>query len=259
MRRRALAALARQVAVGLSGAQVMRNAGMVPDGWQHRLLTETGGDTAIVTSRQAGKSTAVAALALHRAYSLAGQLVMVVAPTLRQSIELTRKVRFFLPYLPGVVTVREAETIVELGNGSRVLAFPGKADAVRGPSPNLLIIDEAAFTPDDLYEAAVPARIRTQGDLVALSTPNGKSGWFYRMFTGTDDRTVRVEVPYTDVSAITPEFIDHQRWMMSTDNFEREYCCRFLAPANRVFNVEGLMMSDEDDRSPWMMVSVDDG
>src|SRR5262249_31624091 len=57
---------------------------------------------------------------------------------------------------------------------------PGKERSVHSYTADLLVIDEAARVPDEVFHGASPQLAVSKGRLVALSTPFAKSGWFYR-------------------------------------------------------------------------------
>lgn len=215
--------------------EVMRRAGMDPDPWQAKLLRDQPHRALVVCSRQAGKSTVCAAMALNRALSAPHQVIVAISPSQRQSSLLVAKVRGFAEAL-GLELVRNAVMSLQLANGSIVYGLPSSADTVRGYSPNLLIIDEAAYTPDGLYTAALPMLAATQGDLIAISTPAGQAGWFWREWNREGAAGwVRVQVPYTEISRITPEFIAGQRASMSRERFAAEYECAFNATTISLF------------------------
>src|SRR4029453_12845406 len=112
---------------------LLRAAGLEPDPWQSELLASDSRQLLLLCSRQAGKSTAAAALALHEALHRRGSLVLMLAPAQRQSQELFRKLLGFYRALDGPVPA-EAETALrlELANGSRVESLPGRGAPIRG-------------------------------------------------------------------------------------------------------------------------------
>jgi hypothetical protein len=86
------AELGQDLALALSPALLMERAlGVAPDAWQVRFLTSTAPRVLLNITRQGGKSTASAALAVHTALYDPGALVLLAAPTLRQSGELFKK------------------------------------------------------------------------------------------------------------------------------------------------------------------------
>jgi hypothetical protein len=69
--------------------------GIVPDGWQEDFLRSSADRVLLNCSRQSGKSTMSAVIALHRALYHPSSLILCLAPTLRQSQELFGKVLGF--------------------------------------------------------------------------------------------------------------------------------------------------------------------
>ena len=84
--------VAGDLALALNPALLMvRALGVEPDPWQVRFLTSTAPRVLLNITRQGGKSTASAVLAVHTALYDPGALVLLAAPTLRQSGELFKK------------------------------------------------------------------------------------------------------------------------------------------------------------------------
>src|SRR5918995_649976 len=81
--------------MALDPAQLMAAGGLPADPWQNELLRSTSRRLLVNVSRQSGKSTATAALALHGALFDPGSLTLLVSASLRQSGELFRKVVAF--------------------------------------------------------------------------------------------------------------------------------------------------------------------
>ena len=69
------------LAAMLDPALLLRRAGVVPDAWQERVLRSRARSLLLCCSRQAGKSTVTAALALHAALRRDGALVLLLAPS----------------------------------------------------------------------------------------------------------------------------------------------------------------------------------
>ncbi|MES4792571.1 MAG: terminase, partial [Chloroflexota bacterium] len=75
----------------LDPSLLLRRAGTEPYPWQIQAASDRAARLLFLTSRQAGKSTVSAALALHTALYQSEATVLLVAPTLRQSQELAQK------------------------------------------------------------------------------------------------------------------------------------------------------------------------
>ncbi len=209
--------------------------GFDPDETQERVLA--GGRRGIVNcTRQGGTSTVIAALATWRAYSEAGALVLALSPSARQSGEFLRKVEGFVRRLG--IRVRgdgDNEISVALPNGSRIIGLPGCERTVRGFSAvSLMVVDEAARTPDELYRAMRPALAARDGDLWLMSTPNGRRGFFWEEWSGGGDGWVRICVPATECSRISASFLEEER-ARGEEFFRQEYLCEFLDHEGAVF------------------------
>src|SRR5262249_29494890 len=149
-------------------------------------------------SRQAGKSRTVSALALHTALCRPGSLVLLLSASLRQSGELFRKVlEGYQAVGRPVPAEADSQTQLELRNKSRIISLPGREGTIRSfGGVNLLVIDEAARVPDDLYRSVRPMLAVSQGRLVCLSTPFGKRGFFWHEWTEGGDAWQRVYIPW---------------------------------------------------------------
>src|SRR5438105_2401239 len=111
---------------------VLRAQDLTPDPWQRDLLLATEQYLLLNCSRQSGKSTTVAALALHQLLTKPHSLVLLVAPSERQSHELFRKVLNAYHALgQPIATVKSNQSELELATGSRLVALPGREETIR--------------------------------------------------------------------------------------------------------------------------------
>jgi len=229
--------LARDLACSLDPVQLARQLGLEPDPWQARVLRSPARQLLLNTSRQVGKSTMTGVLAAHGALYEPGAPVLLLSPSLRQSGLLFAKVKAVLRALGSAFTdlVADNALSVTLGNGSEIHSLPGKAGTVRGFSGvRTLIIDEAAYVPDELYRAVRPMLAVSGGRLILLSTPFGRRGFFHDEWTAGGARWERVEVGYRQCPRIESEFIAEERRALGVF-FDQEYCCRFLDTTNALF------------------------
>lgn len=213
-------------------AAIMRAMGLEPDPWQAQLLGSSAPEMLLNCSRQSGKSTVTAALATHTVLYTPGSLVLLLSPALRQSQELFRKcLEAYHAMGASVPADAENKLTLELRNGSRIVSLPGKAATIRGYSGvDLLIIDEASETADELYFATKPMLAVSGGRLIALSTPYGKRGWWYEAWMATDQVWERYEIPATLCPRITPETLAKHRAAFPAAKYDQEYMCAFMEP-----------------------------
>lgn len=210
-------------------ANLFALTGRAPDPWQTALLRGESKRMLLLCSRQSGKSTTAAALALREALLYPGSLVLLLSPTQRQSGELHRdKVRRLYNELGRPVpTTQESQLQMELANGSRVISLPGDEETVRGYSGvRLLVIDEASRVNDDLYKSVRPMLAVSKGGLVALSTPFGKRGWFHSEWHG-DNAWDRVRITASECPRIDAAFLEEERRALGDDWYAQEYECAF--------------------------------
>ncbi len=172
---------ARRVTEIDAGSFAITQLGLTPDKKQLEILRSKAKRGILNCSRQWGKSTVAAAKAVHRAYTRPGSLVLVASPSERQSAEFLRKAAPFVRKL-GIRVRGDGDNAISIlmPNGSRIVGLPGTEATTRGFSAvSLLLIDEAARVPDDLYQSLRPMLARGEGDLWLMSTPCGQRGFFY--------------------------------------------------------------------------------
>jgi hypothetical protein len=199
-----------------------RKAIAVPDPWQREVLEAKDPFVVVLASRQIGKSTAIACLA-WAAFCDAKQ-VLIAAPSERQSKELLRRVQEFRLADPNAPMITRSNlTELEGGNGGRIICVPA-TDQARGFTVDLLILDEAAFLPDDAIAALLPMRT-TNGRVLMISTPRGRGGFFYETWENGKVRKVFARSVDTPRLAAKVEF---DRTFMSALRFAQEHECRFL-------------------------------
>jgi hypothetical protein len=177
--------------------------------------------------RQAGKSTVVALRALAESLWHADTRVLIVSRSLRQSTELFRIITDFYRQLGEPIRQSSTKGELLLNNNSRIVCLPCKEETIRGfSSISLLILDEAARVPDDLYRAVRPMLAVSNGRMICLSTPCGKRGFFYDCWSSGGDDWQRIEVPATKIPRIKPEFLVQERRAMGATFFRQEYLCQ---------------------------------
>jgi hypothetical protein len=224
-------------ALALDPAQILRARGIEPDPWQRDVLWPSNRHLLLNCCRQAGKSTVISALALHQALFKPVATVLLLSPGLRQSGELFHKVLLNYQAIGRPLkAISQTQLRLELEHGGRILCLPGTDDTIRGYTPDLIVIDEAARVPDDLYRSVRPMLAVSRGRLVALSTPFGQRGWFFDEWQGAGP-WLRVKVPWRQCPRISAEFIVEERRALGESWVNQEYECLFTA-------LEGLVYPD---------------
>lgn len=247
-----MTSLARQMAYAMDPvAFAIDRLGVTPDPWQADLLRSSR-PTLVNCSRQSGKTTTTAIKATHQAVYEPGSLTLCIAPTQRQSAICARKINKFIKSLEPVEQLESDNRLsFTLANKSEVVALPGDPDTLRGYSaPQLIIIDEGAFTSDAMMEAIVPMLAVSEGRLLILSTPNGQRGFFYESWISPDDDWLRISVPATECPRIKPAFLERMRKKLPPYKFRQEFFCEFTDSENQIFSSELVRSAITADIAP---------
>lgn len=229
---------ARKLLHAMDPASWAREAlGFEPDPMQIQVLRARERRGILNCTRQWGKSTVTAVKAIHHAYFRSESLVLVVSRTERQSAEFLQKCKGFVRRL-GLATRGDGQNAVSLkfSNGSRIVGLPSNEDGVRCFSNvGMLLIDEASRVSDKMYDAVTPFLAVSDGSLWLMSTPNGKSGFFYREWSGGEG-WARISVPATSCPRIPSRFLDAERRRKGEMMFRQEYLCEFMQEEGALFD-----------------------
>jgi hypothetical protein len=230
-----------------------RRAGIVTDAWQSDLLRSDAKQMILLCSRQSGKSTITSILALHQAIYTANSLILLLSPSLRQSQELFRKLQDFYNALESSSlpkATEESALRMELSNGSRIIALPGKESTIRGFSGvSLLVIDEASRVPDELYQSVRPMLAVSGGRIVLLSTPFGKRGFFYQEWADGQGWQ-KVKITADQCPRIDKEWLEREKAMIGDWWYLQEYFCEFVETDDSVFSYDDIQMALSADVKP---------
>ena len=244
-------AILTDLALAINPVKFAASLGIDPDPWQRELLLSSEKRIILNCSRQSGKSTITAILALHHALNDPGALVLVLSPSLRQSGELFKKVMgFYKDVGKPIASETETALTLQLHNRSRIVSLPGKEQTVRGFSGvSLLIVDEAARVDDELYYAVRPMLAVSQGRMILLSTPFGKRGFFFNEWTESE-AWKKIKITAYECPRIAPEFLEEERLALGEWHFQQEYLGEFENVEAAYFSYDEVMGAISDDVKP---------
>jgi len=210
--------------------------GWLPFPYQERLLRDQSRRIVSCWGRQCGKTSTIAVKAIHFAYCNPDATVLIASPSLRQSIIMFDRILGFIhqgSILSGGVA-RKTRTVVQLLNGSQIIALPCSENLLRGFTAHLIVCDEMAFMPEEVITQVIfPMLSATGGAAIFLSTPWGRDHFFYRAFM--DPNYSVHHVRSTECPLIKPEFLEEQRRNMSEEAFRMEYLAEFAEAASCFF------------------------
>lgn len=217
--------------------QHYQNIGL--DDWQSEILT-TEGNIVVRSGRQVGKSTAISILAGDFALNNPDKTIMVIAAVERQAYLLFEKVLYHIEQTAKneIETGKDRPTKskITLKNGSVIYCLPTGLTGygIRGFSIDLLIADEAAFIPDDVFTAITPALAARKGSrIVLLSTPFGRRGYFYNAFQ--DPTFSKFHISSEQCVRISKDFLKAEKERMTKLQYTQEYLGEFIDELRQFF------------------------
>lgn len=225
--------------------------GYHPDPWQADLLRSRSRKIILNCSRQSGKSTTCAALGLHESIYRRPSFGLVIAPSQDQSAELMMKFDEFrgAVELPSDYLSTDTKLAVKFANGNRFVARPGSEKTARSFSAvTLLLEDEASRVLDDLYNTVRPMLAVSNGRHILMSTPFGKRGHFFKIWSEERDLWEWFEIPAEKCPRISSEFLAEEK--RTNPWFGQEYHCQFLETIDSVFTFDQVASALTDEVEP---------
>jgi len=233
---------------------VQHYIGEEPFEYQEDFMDEENDRKAFVSGRRVGKSRTAGWLALWKAATFSGAEVLVTAKAQRQSMEMFNQIVNEITDSRvskeewGIVN--KTRTEINFDNSSRIIALPVGRDGSNirgyGGRDNMIIVDEAAFIDDSIFQQVFsPMMAVGNGDFILLSTPFGKKGFLWERFN--DDSWHTVQVPTSANPLVPDSFIEEQRKNLTNTQFKQEILGQFDEASNSFFTREELMNCVEED------------
>ena len=165
--------------------------------FQKKLAASTSRFLIALWSRQTGKGYTTSFIATRGAMTEDRSKWLIVAPTERQALETLDKCKTWVKAANLSVAESEEEfdalekdtkvkaKVIELPNGSKIYALPGKPTSLRGFTGSV-IIDEFAFFENqkEVWKAVYAVIVNPMASIkriIITSTPNGKCDMFYKL------------------------------------------------------------------------------
>jgi len=249
---------------------------LVPDpfDWQRDILESLTKRKCINGARQSGKSSIISSVPCHGAKYFPKSLHIILAATEDQAGEDMGKVKEFMSCDPSYPEVlRNSDSEIELSNGSRVVVVPATEKSARGYSrPKTIILDECSRIDDMVYKSGVIPMLtkNPECELIAISTPNGKRGFFHKitqndgweryevrspwdvtddgwgLVAAVDEAVYRATMASRGIKAYySPQHTSYEEQIfnlgeMCRDMYKQEYCCEFVEPNEQAFSYDEI-------------------
>lgn len=215
------------------------------DPWQVQYLAAAPKETRIglVACRQSGKSTVTGGYVAWNLMYVPGTMVLIGSKSLRQAAHYLGKVtQAVTKFIPRSELPIANQLSITLPNGNQAISIPSQTpDTARGYSPSLVILDEAAFAPEQMLGVITPSLAATHGALHMLSSANGPSGFFYEAVEGsTAKHHWSLKITADHCPRITKEFLEVEKTILGVVRYRSEYWSEFLAAEGAFFGYSGL-------------------
>ena len=219
------------------------------DKWQEDVLA-TKGNICLRSGRQVGKSTVISIKAGEYATHNKNKVVLVVAAVERQAYHLFEMILYYLDsnYKSYICKgkKRPTKSKIQLNNGTIIYCLPTGMSGlgIRGYTVDLLIADEAAFIPEEVWTAVTPmlsTTFKRGGSIILLSTPFGRGGYYYECFK--DPSFTNFHVSSEDCERHSKEFLEREKNRMTKVQYAQEYLGEFVDELMQFFPTEIIKKS----------------
>jgi phage terminase large subunit-like protein len=222
-------------------AQPVLNIHLPPlhHGGQYEVAHDPARFKVLCCGRRWGKTRLGTLLCL--AAALKGGRAWWVAPSYKVAAVGWRGLKALARQIPGV-TLNESERLVSLPGGGTVQVRSGDdPDSLRGDSLDFVVLDEAAFCKEAVWEEALrPALADRRGRALIISTPHGKN-WFFHLFQKGRDPLQKNWKSWTFDSYSNPfiddDEIDEAKANLPERIFRQEFLAIFLEGSGDVFRL----------------------
>ena len=211
------------------------------DKWQKEVLNQKG-NICLRSGRQVGKSTVISIKAAEYAVYNKKKVVLVVAAVERQAYHLFEMTLNYLSdnYKSQIKMGknRPTKSKIQLKNGTVIYCLPTGVSGlgIRGYTVDLLIADEAAFIPEEVWTAVTPMLAVTKGDIILLSTPHGKEGFYYNCFQNEDYSSFHVSSE--ECERVDKKFLKREKERMTKVQYAQEYLGEFVDELMQFFSTD---------------------
>ncbi len=211
---------------------------IILDSWQEEVL-KSKGNICLRSGRQVGKSTIIGLKAGKYALENPKKLIMVISKTERQAGLLFAKILYNISRIDRKQISkgkdRPTKHKITLENGSVIHSLPAgdTGFGIMGFTIDLLIADEAAFIPEEVWNSVIPALAITRGSIWLLSTPYVKRGYYYECFH--DESFTAFHTSSEDCPRKDQDFLDQKKKTLTKAQYAQMYLGQFVDEIRQFF------------------------
>lgn len=214
----------------------------------------------VKAKRQVGKSICAEVCVLYKAFGKNGSISVIVEPTLSQSRRVYKQILKSIGGESSPIIKSANATLLEMEftNGSSVvLRSAEQRENLRGLTvTGVLVIDEAAYIQEDIFEILYPTLDANKSPLLIISTPLFRSGQFYEKYMeGFEGNGIVKSYDWSlfDTSKyLDDEKLEYYRQRLSPLRFKSEYEGEFITEGSLAMgNVSAVVGSYSKEPSAY--------
>lgn len=221
--------------------------GYKPFSWQldvHKILEECPTKTilSILSRRQCGKSMMAANILLERAINSPDSIGIYVAPTFKQCKKFYNELYTAISRSKIIRSYNKSDFELLFINGSRITCLSAaQRENLRGYTVkgSFLIVDEAAFISDSIFDIIQPFTNVHKATTILISTPLFTQGKFYESFQkGLAEMPGYKSISFNDYDTsvlLSKELLELYRQNVPENVFKTEYLGEFIKGGGLVF------------------------
>jgi hypothetical protein len=227
---------------------------------QAEILSDATRFIVLAIGRQWGKSELALIDCVKRL--LDGQFIWYCSPTHKNTKRMWPKFKAALGAIPHCY-INNTDYIIRLPNGAFIQFISlHEPDNLRGEGLNHIVVDEAAFVPDGVWDKVLrPMLAARRGSAWFISSPNGKN-WFWQFYLRGQDPNETDYASYHAPSASSPVLTIEELESIKRDTpervFSQEYDANFLEDGGSVFrNLKACIIPQPDYKRRLVVVGID--
>lgn len=188
---------------------------------------------------------------------------MIISPTYNQSKIMFQTLTNILFDIEGIEIKQTPYPTIKLENNIiSARTADNNGNNLRGAKAHRIIIDEAAYIQNDvIYEVISPMLADYDGDLIMISTPNGKNHFyeFFKKGQVGDTEITSFQYRSLDNPYISKKYIEKQKESLCERSYQTEYEANFCDNVSNVFSYDKIMESvrEIDDFQGEIIMGVD--
>ena len=221
-------------------------------------------DSIIVVScgRQVGKSTVASQIICNWCFNNYEYKVGFYAPTYKQAREQYKRMEKGLRKVRDI-EFNKSELLITFPNGSSCLFITADNDGMRGYSFDSIVIDEAGFVKDEIFNAGILPTVavsvsRGNGKILLISTPKRKN-YFYEYFSKDIEGKLSITATSEEGGFISKNLLKQIRANTPEHIYKNEYLAEFLEDGTGVFRYLACINDNIRAESELIYAAVDWG